>query len=194
MQPPAVDAEDRLAEALRQASDEDKRVLVHVGTPHCVWCKVLTKFLDEHKAILSPDYVDLRIDMRRMRHGKGLKARLMPKDSDGVPQMAILDASGKVLATSLGPGGNIGYPCQPVEIDHFIAMLADTRQRLADRDLQQIRPTWTCSATNTRSGRLRGGNRLQTTGFELQVRMGEVTAHLRKLGAGRPSRSSNLRH
>jgi hypothetical protein len=52
--------------------------------------------------------------------------------------MVILDSSGKELASSFGPDGNIGYPYQPDEIKHFMTMLRETRQRLTDDDLSKI--------------------------------------------------------
>lgn len=138
-QPEKVDAEELLAAALKRATAEDKRVLVHVGTPYCGWCKVLTRFLDEQSAIFSRDYVDLKLDTLRMTHGEAVAARYLPEGSNGVPWMVILDASGKVLSTGVGPGGNIGYPYDPAEVEHFLAMLSSTRQRLGDDDLQAVR-------------------------------------------------------
>lgn len=138
-QPEQADAEELLAAALRQASDEDKRVLVHVGNPYCGWCKVLTKFLDDHKAILGRDYIDLRVDVMRMEHGVEVAERYLPAGSQGDPWMVILDASGKVVANSVGKDGNIGYPLRKGEIDDFLSMLTATKQRLSDADLKQIR-------------------------------------------------------
>jgi len=138
-QPEPVSAEDLLAAALQQATNEDKRILLHVGTPYCGWCKVLTQFLGEHEAVLSRDFVDLKLDTMRMPHGEEVAARFLPAEARGVPWMVILDASGKVLSTSVGPQGNIGYPAQPEEIDHFLSMLAGTKQRLGDEDLLRLR-------------------------------------------------------
>ena len=137
--PAPANAEDALAAALRQAREQDKRVLLHVGTPYCGWCKVLSAFLTEHEAVLSKDFVDLKIDTKRMLQGEEVAARFQPPDSSGVPWMVILDGSGKVLATSIGPKGNVGYPVLPAEIDHFMSMLADTKQRLQQADLGLLR-------------------------------------------------------
>jgi len=138
-QPETVNADDLLAASLRAATEQDKRILVHVGTPYCGWCKVLTAFLDDHAKILSDDYVDLRLDTMRMKNGKEVAGRFEPEGSEGVPWMVILDGSGKVLATSIGPKGNCGYPASPEEIDHFLSMLSGTKQRLKDADLQTLR-------------------------------------------------------
>lgn len=137
--PEPINAEDALAAALHLASEQDKRVLLHAGTPYCGWCKVLSAFLTEHETLLSKDFIDLKIDTMRMQHGKEVAARFLPHGSTGVPWMAILDASGKVLATSVGPQGNVGFPLRPAEIDHFVSMLSGTKQRLQQEDLQRLR-------------------------------------------------------
>jgi thiol-disulfide isomerase/thioredoxin len=138
-QPEHPDAESLLAAAIEQAASEDKRILLHAGTPYCGWCKILTAFLDEHKSLLARDYIDLRLDTMRMRNGKEVADRFLPAKSNGVPWMVILDATGKALATSVAAEGNIGYPYQPAEIDHFLAMLGTTKQRLTEADLDQLR-------------------------------------------------------
>jgi thioredoxin-related protein len=138
-QPDPVNAEVVLSAALRQATEHDKRVLLHVGTPYCGWCKVLSAFLNEHEDILSQDFVDLKLDTIRMQQGHEVAARYLPANSTGDPWMVILDASGKVLATSIGPEGNIGYPVRPAEIEFFLRMLAATKQRLKPNDLQHLR-------------------------------------------------------
>ena len=45
---------------------------------------------------------------------------------------------GKALATSDGPKGNIGYPAQPHEIEHFLAMLKQTARKMGPGQLDQI--------------------------------------------------------
>jgi len=137
--PETLDAETLLASALQQAADENKRVLLHVGTPACGWCRVLSRFLHDHESQLAGDYIDLKIDTVRMTHGAEVAERFHPEGSQGVPWMVILDPAGKVLTTSVGPQGNCGYPYHPQEVDHFIGMLTTTRQRMTDEDLAAVR-------------------------------------------------------
>ena len=136
--PEKVDAEQLLADSLMKAATEDKCVLVRVGTPYCGWCNVLAQFVQDHESLIAADYVDIKIDTMRMTNGEQTAARLAPAESGGVPWMVVLDASGKELASSHGPDGNIGYPFQPNEIAHFMTMLRDTRTRLTDADLDVI--------------------------------------------------------
>ncbi len=136
--PAKEDAEHLVSDALKTASAENKRVLMRVGTPYCGWCKVLAQFLQDHEGVFATDYVDLKLDTLRMTHGEQVAARFEPKGGGGIPWMVILDASGTVLTSSIGPDGNIGYPYKPEEISHFLTMLRETKQNLSDADLGQI--------------------------------------------------------
>lgn len=136
--PEKIDAEQLLANSLKQAADENKHVLIRVGTPYCGWCKVLGQFVQDHESIFASDYVDVKLDTMRMTNGAEVAARYEPKESGGVPWMVILDASGKQLASSFGPDGNVGYPFQRNEIAYFISMLRETRQNLTDAQLEAL--------------------------------------------------------
>jgi thioredoxin-related protein len=134
-----VDAEVLLSAALKQAAEEDKSVFLQAGTQFCGWCKVLSRFIDAHKETFARDYVYLKIDYLRMKHGDEVAKRFQPEKNPGDPWMVILDPTGKVLISSVGPMGNTGYPSEPSEIDHFLSMLTATRKRLTDSDLDLIR-------------------------------------------------------
>lgn len=155
-----LDAEQVLARALEQARSENKRVLVHLGTPTCGWCRVLNRYLLKNRDLFALDYVDARIDTVRMTQGDSL-ARRLRKDgpSGGVPWMTILAADGAALITSDGPGGNIGYPFQPHEIEYFMGMLRQTRRSISDAQLadleQQLREYAAAKKTAEQAGTIR---------------------------------------
>jgi thioredoxin-related protein len=136
--PAKIDAETALATAIQQATSEDKRVLLRVGTPYCGWCDVLSRFMQEHGTVFAKDYVDIRLDTMRMTNGEAVAARYGSAEAGGVPWMVILDEAGKAMISSSGPDGNIGYPYQPGEVAHFINMLTETRKRLTDAELSMI--------------------------------------------------------
>ena len=75
------------------------------------------------RELLDRDLVDIAIDVDRMEGGAKLKDDLGGGKSGGIPWFVILDGSGKPLITSDGPGGNIGFPSAPEEVEHFGAML-----------------------------------------------------------------------
>lgn len=139
--PDVIDAEQQLTAAFDRARSEDKRVIVHLGTPSCGWCRVLEKFLHDQEAIIGRDYVDLKIDLHRMAHGEEVGNRLRKARSSGVPWIVILDEHGNELATSDGPEGNCGYPYEPHEIEHFLSMLRATARRIDDSALAELEAT-----------------------------------------------------
>ncbi len=137
---PRADARAVLEAALARAAQEDKRVFVHFGAPWCGWCHRLEDFLarPDIAALLAPDYLDVKIDIDRMTNGKEVLGTYRTGESGGIPWFAILDTKGKALVTSDGPKGNIGYPGEPHEIEHFIAMLKQTARKLEPAQLDRV--------------------------------------------------------
>jgi thioredoxin-related protein len=140
---PPTDARPVLDAALAQAAADDKRVFLHFGAPWCGWCHKLDDFLarPEIAAIVNRDYVDVKIDIDRMGNGKGVLAEYRKGDAGGIPWFVILDGKGKVLVTSDGPKGNIGYPAEVHEIEHFLVMLKQTARRIEPAQFEQIETT-----------------------------------------------------
>lgn len=135
---PPADAEELLTAAIEEARAQNKRVLVHLGTPTCGWCRRLDRFLDDHQSLIALDYVDLPLDTVRMTQGQQIEARLRKDATGGVPWFAILDETGTTLVTSDGPGGNIGFPFEAPEIEHFVAMLNQTRRTLTEAQVAEL--------------------------------------------------------
>jgi thioredoxin-related protein len=153
---PKADAKAVLKDALDRAEKEDKRVFLHFGAPWCGWCHKLEDFLarEEIAAILGPDFVDVKIDTDRMTHGKEVMKEYCEKQG-GIPWFAILDAKGKALATSDGPKGNIGYPAEPHEIDHFLAMLKQGARKLEPDQVERIEAALRKAAAEIEAARKR---------------------------------------
>lgn len=134
---PLPNARRLLADAMEQAKQEDKRILVQVGGPGCGWCVVLARYLDEQKPLIGKDYLHVKIDSR-MPEAQELVDELREKKEGGIPWMVILDADGKELITSDAESGNIGHPGEPESQEHWLKMLTSTRQRLTDDDLAAL--------------------------------------------------------
>jgi thioredoxin-related protein len=138
---PAQDAKRVVADALTHASDDDRRVLLTFGAPWCGWCHKLHDWLGQSEvaAILDRDFLIAQVDIDRMNGGPEVMKTYRPDSSGGIPWYVILDGQGKSLATADSPKGNIGYPFQPAEINHFLATVKDTARRIDSGQLDQLR-------------------------------------------------------
>lgn len=111
----------------------------------CSWCKKMEKFFQDSDAapVLAKYYTVITVDTEKNAGSGELAKRLgAPKGIDGgIPWFAVVDAGGKVLATSEGPEGNIGYPDSAVEITHFLAMLKATAKGISAGEIASIAKT-----------------------------------------------------
>jgi serine/threonine-protein kinase len=141
------DAETVLQAALATASSEGKRVFLRFGSPWSksgYWSNILDDFLarPEIQPIMARDFVDANVHLDRMNRSLELEGRFVEKPAQqGIPWIAILDSQGKVLITSNGKNGNIGYPGQPEEIDHFMKMLRSSAKTITPEEMKTIEST-----------------------------------------------------
>jgi len=139
--PKPLNAQDVLNKGLAEAKASNRAAFVHFGAPWCGWCRRLEAWMDQPtiEPILAKDFVDIKIDVDRMTGGKEMSAKLGA--TGGIPWYAIMDSSGKTLATSTmdAKGTNIGYPAQPVEIEQFMALLQKNAHNASSGDLAVLR-------------------------------------------------------
>jgi hypothetical protein len=138
---PPKSADDALASALRAAATSKRHVLVHFEVPLRPPCVAFEEWIarPEVRTPLEKDFVVLEIDLQRMSGADFLLARLRDPDSKGLPWMAVLDPSGKRLATSdTEECRNILYPQSEAEIAHFGSMLAKGTLRLFPPDIEKL--------------------------------------------------------
>lgn len=137
---PLADAKTVLESAKELAVKEGKLLFVHFGAPWCGWCKRLESLLsaDEMVRIFSKQYITVKIDLERMTNGKEVQKNMAANHGGGIPWYAILDASGKTLATSDGPQGNTGYPLRAEEIAHFVKVIRSTAKDLKPEHIGRI--------------------------------------------------------
>jgi thiol:disulfide interchange protein len=137
---PHRDAQQVRDDAFARAKQDGKRVFLHFGAPWCGWCRKLEAWLarPEIANALAKDFVEVKIDTERMVGGQALLDRWRRSDQGGIPWFLFLDADGKVLATSDGPQGNIGFPAAPPELAHFRTMLEKSCVKLTRDDIAAL--------------------------------------------------------
>lgn len=119
-------ADERIAAALEIAKREGRSVIVTVGTSWCAWCERLQDFLTGDKAgpVLERYFVIVPLNQEKVEGANAFRWANALDKSSGIPWYAVLDATGKVLATSDRPKeGNTGYPARPDEIAWFMDVL-----------------------------------------------------------------------
>ena len=89
--------------------------------------------------LLGKDYLHVKVDWRWKNADEVMQG--IRTSEGGIPWYAILDADGKVLATSDGPDGNVGFPDphKSAGIAHFLKTLRETAQRLTEEDLGSLK-------------------------------------------------------
>ena len=104
--PGKPDGQKLFDEALAKAKTEGKKVLFDESGPYCGPCYQFSEYLEANKELIEREYVCVTMDYR-FSGAKEIFERL--KAATSTPWIAILDADRKVLATSDGPDGNVGF-------------------------------------------------------------------------------------
>jgi hypothetical protein len=93
--------------------------------------------------ILNKYYRLIPIDIQRTDGAAALAKRLgSPAGVNNIPWFAVVDPAGKVLATSEGPKGNVGYPGPEHEVSHFLSVLRSTATGITTAELETVRATF----------------------------------------------------
>lgn len=95
---PKRDAARDIADAVKVAKKQNKRVLLDVGGNWCGWCKKLDEFFRTNKDaadILKRSYVLVKVNMSPENENKEVLSKY-PK-INGYPHLFVLDKTGKLL-------------------------------------------------------------------------------------------------
>ena len=94
-----IDAHEEIADALKKAAAEHKRVLVVFGGNWCFDCHVLDEAF--HSADIAPtlnkSFVVIHVDIGQMDKNLDIAKKYDIPLERGVPAIAVLDADGKLL-------------------------------------------------------------------------------------------------
>lgn len=139
-QAPYLEAKTVLDAAIVRAKAEKKQVLVHFGAPWCGWCHKLEDWMDQPAVakLLEKEFVDCKLDEDRMKGTKEIQKQLGKDEKSGIPWFCFVNADGTKGADSMGSGGNVGFPAEPAEVEHFKKMLTDSCKTLTKAEIETI--------------------------------------------------------
>ena len=118
---PGLNARAEIASALKLASQQHKRVLLVFGANWCYDCHVLdTAFhRPDVAALLTPNFEVVHVDVGEGDRNQDIMRQYEVPMARGIPAIAVLDASGKLLysqkggefekARALGPGDLVAF-------------------------------------------------------------------------------------
>jgi hypothetical protein len=136
--PPPRDTHKLLADAQQQARQTGRRVWIIEGETRCAPCFELARWLDDQHAVLDRDYVFVKLLSGIDENVPDVLENLHQRKGGGIPWYAIIDANGKILATSENRDGNIGFPDDREGKDHLRRMLQQTARRLTPAEIESL--------------------------------------------------------
>jgi hypothetical protein len=123
--------------AFAEAKKSNRRVFFQTGGLRCGPCYRFMRWIDQQRHVFEKDFVLLKLSNEHTDWQAAI-GKLQLKPSDGIPWTAILDADGKVLATSDGPLGNIGFPSSGLGVKHFRKMLEASTQKMTNQEREAL--------------------------------------------------------
>jgi hypothetical protein len=136
--PAKRDARKLLSAAQQEARETGRCVWIIESETRCGPCFRLARWLDDHHALLERDDVFVKLLVGCDDNAQDVLESLKRRKGGGIPWYAITDPNANVLATSDGPGGNIGFPSTQRDKDHFRQMLRRTAQKLTAADVDRL--------------------------------------------------------
>jgi len=112
---------------------------VQITQTRCVPCFLLSRWLDDQRAVLEKDFVVVKIDNFNDKHGVEIAQRLLNDRDFGVPVSFFLNGDGNEVGSSYFEGSDTGYPGGSFEgTRHLIETLKSLRQNLTDDELPEL--------------------------------------------------------
>jgi thioredoxin-related protein len=99
---PAANAEKEIKEAVEQAKDQGKHVLIQIGGNWCIWCARFNDFVTTDKSIdslVQKNYIVYHLNYSKENYNSKLLKQYEYPQRFGFPVFLVLDGKGKLLHT-----------------------------------------------------------------------------------------------
>jgi thioredoxin 1 len=96
---PNADAAAEIRQAVTEAAQQHKRVLLDFGGNWCGDCQILDYYFHQqpNAALIAQHYILVDVDVGQMDHNMNIAARYDMPLKHGVPALAVLNTQGKVV-------------------------------------------------------------------------------------------------
>jgi thiol:disulfide interchange protein len=94
-----ADPKADISAAITQASKENKRIILDFGGDWCGDCQVLDYYFRQNpnNNLLAENFIVVHVDIGQMDHNVDIAEKYKVPIQEGVPALAVLDSSGKLL-------------------------------------------------------------------------------------------------
>lgn len=136
--PSFPDAAELFETSLKRAATNNKKILLQESGPNCGPCVNMHKFLTATRELWSSDFVWLELDQRWPGTEEIIRNLRGDREST-IPWYAILDADGKMLASSFNSTDkNMGFPASRDSNSHFRHMIEEHATRMTADDISRM--------------------------------------------------------
>lgn len=135
----SADANDLLRTGLAKSKKEGKPLFLVFGSPTCRWCRIFEKYHADNEvaAVTNQHLVLVNVDIEENPGGQKLYEK-HGKMTRGVPAWTILDADGRTLVDSDNGQGNVGFPYQDAEIEHYFSAYKKACPQLTEKEVELL--------------------------------------------------------
>lgn len=134
-------AQEQYESTLKNLSNE-KRLFIVFGSNWCGYCKMFDKYLEipEVAKTLEKAFSVLQVNTDSTPGGKELAEKVKGGQViNGVPWFAIVDKQERIVTSSVGSYGNLGYPVGGSEPDMFMQLLKENSIGLDAQDYEILK-------------------------------------------------------
>jgi thioredoxin-related protein len=130
-----ADKSDTLKLLLNNSKSRSKNLFLLFGWQGCGWCRMFDKYHNDPqvKEILYKYFLIITIDIYKSKAAEELYKKY---GKDGTPSWTIFNLNGEVIVDSDNGKGNVGYPANEVELNHYIYALKKAAPKLSNSEIE----------------------------------------------------------